>query len=1472
MDLASLLGSPDGKCDLLLLNTASPSENSSSVSNLPAEGTQHSYSTRRAASLATFSGKKGHRSNSPISITPAALLKGLHDPARSYEDLLSDSPSSGVTSQIAPVINETPRIQGTHRGTNRQTPWSLLMHRQLAQALGTNSSDGRTILPTSLFAYSPGSPLSSGHNDGSSISLRGSGCMLISAIVRPLTMSEQEKKTQEVLLLAPDGRTLLLVRPDIFQGAKAEHVAAAAATYGQATWAQRFKFHLCVKASEREMLSHADGMQPVASVNDSDSNDNTAINADDNNGIRGNSRPATHSLASSLSQAVLGGQSSVCFMYGAAGSGRSTLLLGPAARNKDSLPTIAHTVESEAISGIAPLAFSQVIDAVLSHADTAADTVITINCINICGDHFTDLLATPADTVGGSAHDAPSETDTEFVRPLRPNSSDKPALLRLREHPVDGPYVAGARQLAVTSVNDALTALRIAQQRHAQMARRTSSTTSATTALSELAGHFVATLELRPKLANIPSESEGATFATIKTASTKDNDLLRAIRLHMVLLAPMPQETMNTNTVGAAAVAANQSIRRSLHTLGQIFSALGRLDTNSSTDITGSATANKHALPYRDSSLTMLLKDALAGQGLVLVTAALSPSDIHYDDSLATAKLVSQWAPPDLQTAHAVSVLPPAAAAHPLTPGKGLHVRPHVSSAVGSDWELNQCAATPGGKPISFQAAIEKLHEGLGARTGTTAARTLLQAAISDPQQKAGRGGNAANPHIKASQHTPPPHAHINALAQTLINTSSPGTHIALGDLGNADSLRDKNRALEAALVEMQLELDCARTDRDSLRADLNIARAGLLQASSSPGGTASTATAASPRDKPSAALQLRKGGLQKKDVEQLAATSSAQLEAAQRELRALRSILLNKEDALEKLTETLRSEQEDRMAMERTAESTVRDCLQRFGEMQARIEELEQAESRAVGQANDASAAVRALREAVTGHEQSSLLVSNGLEQELTAERERNAAISAELRIMQQEMQELKALQTRHKGEVDTLQAALEAAKEIHEVELQRERQQSEKMLLERQLAHNVLEAKLQETVALADRARADVIALQSQHSALLHSNALQQGSVHSLLVSGGSSLQHKTEDTRQLMETVASLRASLASLPQTKVALADERALRKDDNEKAQALLRRQMNALQEMSAKAEYWEALANKQRQYVQKMEVAYGEVSQTQQQTTVALHDAQEQTRRWQRKAEEASCAVDTGSAAALEESKRRLLLAEATLETQRMEAEAAQAAMQQEYATLWIAVQDLNKLDAKKDTTIQTLVQEQQYAKKKMQQILSAYTLLQRELTAIDDELLAAAQAEGLGDVAERIFHLRERAIGQTAPLTPADAASLIKSVPLSTSAAELVSMRKGQFPSTISAGSAGSSRTSGQQHAYRSRVSNSVTSDASPLTIYSATKDQQAELQEQELCRTLDDINALLERSPSRTRSRSRSHSPPPHASVPRP
>ena len=69
------------------------------------------------------------------------------------------------------------------------------------------------------------------------------------------------------------------------------------------------------------------------------------------------------------------------------------------------------------------------------------------------------------------------------------------------------------------------------------------------------------------------------------------------------------------------------AINQSLSSLGNVIKAL-----------VDAANGKKVIVPFRDSVLTKLLKNALGGNSKTILIAALSPADINYDETLSTLR------------------------------------------------------------------------------------------------------------------------------------------------------------------------------------------------------------------------------------------------------------------------------------------------------------------------------------------------------------------------------------------------------------------------------------------------------------------------------------------------------------------------------------------------------------------------------------------------------------------------------------------------------------------------------------------------------------------------------------------------------------------------------------------------------------------------------------------------------------------
>uniref|UniRef100_A0A8C1LK15 Kinesin motor domain-containing protein n=1 Tax=Cyprinus carpio TaxID=7962 RepID=A0A8C1LK15_CYPCA len=152
--------------------------------------------------------------------------------------------------------------------------------------------------------------------------------------------------------------------------------------------------------------------------------------------------------------------------------------------------------------------------------------------------------------------------------------------LRVREHPIMGPYVEDLSKMAVTNYSD------IADLMDTGNKARTVAATNM----------------------NETSSRSHAVFTILFTQRRHDN-----------------MTSLDTEKVCEGA-----NINKSLTTLGKVISALA--------DMHGSKKRRSDFIPYRDSVLTWLLRENLGGNSRTAMIAALSPADINYEETLSTLR------------------------------------------------------------------------------------------------------------------------------------------------------------------------------------------------------------------------------------------------------------------------------------------------------------------------------------------------------------------------------------------------------------------------------------------------------------------------------------------------------------------------------------------------------------------------------------------------------------------------------------------------------------------------------------------------------------------------------------------------------------------------------------------------------------------------------------------------------------------
>jgi chromosome segregation ATPase len=203
--------------------------------------------------------------------------------------------------------------------------------------------------------------------------------------------------------------------------------------------------------------------------------------------------------------------------------------------------------------------------------------------------------------------------------------------LRVRNNPKTGPYVEGLTRLAVSSHEEVLSVMREGAQ----------SRSVASTNMNEVSSrsHAIFTIMFTQQ-----SESGGPTLAS---------------RIDLVDLAG--SERANKTGAQGQRLREGAAINQSLSTLGKVIFALADVAAaanSSSASSTSSSAARKSVnrrqtmipattattsaaanyIPYRDSTLTWLLKDSLGGNAKTIMLATISSAAVHAEETMSTLR------------------------------------------------------------------------------------------------------------------------------------------------------------------------------------------------------------------------------------------------------------------------------------------------------------------------------------------------------------------------------------------------------------------------------------------------------------------------------------------------------------------------------------------------------------------------------------------------------------------------------------------------------------------------------------------------------------------------------------------------------------------------------------------------------------------------------------------------------------------
>uniref|UniRef100_A0A670ZW00 plus-end-directed kinesin ATPase n=1 Tax=Pseudonaja textilis TaxID=8673 RepID=A0A670ZW00_PSETE len=219
----------------------------------------------------------------------------------------------------------------------------------------------------------------------------------------------------------------------------------------------------------------------------------------------------------------------------------------------------------------------------------------------LCEDLFSRINDTTNDNMSYSVEVSYMEIYCERVRDLL-NPKNK-GNLRVREHPLLGPYVEDLSKLAVTSYNDIQDLMDSGNKARTVAATNMNETSSRSHAVFNII------------------------FTQKRHDAETDITTEKVSKVSLVDLAG--SERADSTGAKGTRLKEGANINKSLTTLGKVISALAEMNKKKK---------KSDFIPYRDSVLTWLLRENLGGNSRTAMVAALSPADINYDETLSTLR------------------------------------------------------------------------------------------------------------------------------------------------------------------------------------------------------------------------------------------------------------------------------------------------------------------------------------------------------------------------------------------------------------------------------------------------------------------------------------------------------------------------------------------------------------------------------------------------------------------------------------------------------------------------------------------------------------------------------------------------------------------------------------------------------------------------------------------------------------------
>ncbi|XP_010128504.1 PREDICTED: kinesin-like protein KIF14 [Chlamydotis macqueenii] len=229
----------------------------------------------------------------------------------------------------------------------------------------------------------------------------------------------------------------------------------------------------------------------------------------------------------------------------------------------------------------------------------------------LCEDLFSRIAQTDKQQVLYHLEMSFFEVYNEKIHDLlvfKAESGQKKQPLRVREHPVLGPYVEGLTVNVVSSYSDIQSWLELGNKQRATAATVMNDKSSRS--------HSVVTLVM--------------TQTEVEFVDEEQCD--RRLTSYINLIDLAGSECCSTAQTTGERLKEGVSINKSLLTLGKVISALSKQSRN----------GKKTFIPYRESVLTWLLKESLGGNSQTAMIATVSPAASSTEETLSTLRYAKQ--------------------------------------------------------------------------------------------------------------------------------------------------------------------------------------------------------------------------------------------------------------------------------------------------------------------------------------------------------------------------------------------------------------------------------------------------------------------------------------------------------------------------------------------------------------------------------------------------------------------------------------------------------------------------------------------------------------------------------------------------------------------------------------------------------------------------------------------------------------